>query len=129
VYGIRLDGVWMWTPHFGLGGAFTLLTTSPFEEAYGPPGMLVNGDHALAFVEGDLLEGWFTPYARFGFGLANYTRLGPNGSGAERSNGVAELEGGLALRPGPLVLRLSAAPSFYGSDFFVVFGVQLGIRF
>ncbi len=127
MYGIRLDGVWMWTPNYGFGGAMAILVTHPFEEAYGGPGMLDSGIHALAFVEADLLEGWFTPYARFGLGLANYERIyqGPE----ERLNGVAELEGGLALRGGPLVLRLSAAPSFYGSDFFLVFGVQLGVRF
>ena len=128
VFGLSLDAVWMRTPRLGFGAAWALLVGNLAGE-YFQDGVFNNGIHALFFAEGDLLEGWVSPYARLGFGLGNYERYSDDQYVTTNVNVVAELEGGVALRLSHLVMRLSAAPSFYGKDFWVVLGGQLGARF
>jgi hypothetical protein len=128
VIGLRLDGVWMRAPRYGFGAAAAALVGENVGE-YFQDGVFRHGYHGLVFAEGELLEGWVSPYARLGLGLGNYERYDDDQWSRTELNAVAELEAGLALRPGPFVFRVSAAPSFYGKDFWVVLGLQLGARF
>jgi hypothetical protein len=89
----------------------------------------------LGFVEGDLLPGVFTPYARLGIGVGNYGRYRANTPGGSYSQPQAEtdfvgqLALGVALRLGPVLARASASPSLYGKDGVVVYGLGIGARF
>jgi hypothetical protein len=127
--GASLEGVWMHRPHYGFGVAFAgLYVDNGADPYYSASGTLDRGIHGVAFAEGDLLRGWITPYARVGLGAGRYDRFYDARTQAE-INPVAVLEGGAALRIGPLVVRVAASPSLYGSDFSVPFSAQLGARF
>lgn len=126
--GVGLEGMYRLSPHYGLGAEFDGFYVDNLE--YPEPGTLESGAHCLLFAEGDLFPGWITPYARLGLGPGRYQRYhsDPYQTQAELDF-AAQLSAGLALRPGPIVGKLSASPSLFGKDFVMTYGVALGARF
>ncbi len=125
--GFGLEGVYMATPHYGVGVAAEAFYVDTLE--YPDDGSLKSGYHGVAFVEGDLLPGIFTPYARIGLGLGDYQRSRHYFETESELNLVAQATAGVALRGGPFLFRLSASPSLYGKDFVLACTAGLGARF
>jgi len=126
---VGIEGMYMLSPQLGVGGAVdAFVVDNGADPYYSPPGTLSNGFHVLGLVEGDLLKGWITPYARAGLGVGQYGRI--DGYQTESHTELAaQVAGGIALRGGPFLFRGWVAPSLYGSDFVVAFGAGLGGRF
>ncbi len=131
--GVGLEGAYAPSPHYAVGvelGAFVV--DNGADPYYSDPGTLHRGYHGLAFVEGDLLRGIVTPYVRLGVGAGNYARFEDYATHHDPTpahiNFVGQLSAGVALRT-PVVARLSAAPTLYGSTFAVVYSLGLGARF
>jgi hypothetical protein len=131
--GVGIEGAYARSPHYGFGvelGAFVV--DNGADPHYSDPGTLHRGYHGLAFVEGDLLSGIVIPYVRLGVGLGNYERYEDYAVYQEETpahiNFVGQISAGVALRS-PVVARLSAAPTLYGSTFVVVYSLGLGARF
>lgn len=131
--GLGLEGAYAPSPHYGFGvelGAFAV--DNGADPGFSEPGTLHRGYHGVAFIEGDLLSGIVTPYARLGVGVGNYERYEDYAVSREETpasiNFVGQVSAGVALRS-PVVARLSAAPSLYGSTFVVVYSLGLGARF
>jgi hypothetical protein len=127
--GASAEGLYMPQQRYGFGAHVTAFRVdNGADPQYSDDGALDGGLHAVVFAEGDLLQGFITPYARLGLGLGSHSRYhaGSTQSGLE---GVLVLEGGLALRVGPGVLRVAATPSLYGNDLLLPFGIGLGARF
>jgi hypothetical protein len=124
-----IEGVYMMNPHWGFGGTVDGFYVDNGE--YGDPGELDGGNHGLAFVEGDLLAAFITPYARVGMGAGRYRRFDAhsNFDAVPETDFVAELSGGLALRGGPVVGRAYASPTLFGKDFVMTYSVAIGARF
>lgn len=126
---VGVEGTYMLTPQLGFGAAVdAFYVDNGADPYYSEPGTLSRGYHGLAFVEGDLLKGWVTPYARLGLGAGNYTRF-QHYSTAEQLDLVGQAAAGIALRGGPIVGRVWAAPSLYGKDFVMLYGAGIGVRF
>ena len=73
--GLGIEGAYARSPHYGFGvelGAFVV--DNGADPRYSDPGTLHRGYHGVAFVEGDLLRGIVTPYARLGVGVGRYER-------------------------------------------------------
>jgi hypothetical protein len=133
---LGIEGTYMLNPHLGFGGTWEgFYVDNGADPQYSAPGTLSGGSHGLAFVEGDLLRGVFTPYARLGLGVGRYDRYYPTTPGGSYSdtqretNFVGQATLGLALRLGPVLARVSAAPSLYGRDALMLYGVGIGGRF
>jgi hypothetical protein len=131
--GVGLEGAYARSPYYGFGvelGAFVV--DNGADPRYSDPGTLHRGFHGVAFVEGDLLDGIVTPYARLGVGVGRYERWEDYAVYGEETpasiNFVGQVSAGVALRS-PVVARLSAAPSLYGSTFVVVYSLGLGASF
>ena len=131
--GVGIEGAYARSPHYGFGvelGAFVV--DNGADPRFRDYGTLHRGYHGLAFVEGDLLRGIVTPYVRLGLGVGNYERWEDYAVYGEETpahlNFVGQVSAGVALRS-PLVARLSASPSLYGSTFVVVYSLGLGARF
>jgi hypothetical protein len=131
--GVGLEGAYARSPHYGFGvelGVFVV--DNGADPRFSDPGTLHRGYHGVAFVEGDLLSGVVTPYARLGVGVGRYERYEDYAVYREetpaRINFVGQVSAGVALRS-PVVARLSAAPSLYGSTFVIVYSLSLGARF
>lgn len=133
--GAGVEGAYMMNPHLGFGGTLEgFRVDNGADPQYSEPGTLNGGIHVLAFAEGDLLKGPFTPYARFGIGAGQYHRFQSTTpySYAEtqpEADFVAQAQLGLALRLGPVLARASVSPSIFGKDALVVYGGALGGRF
>jgi hypothetical protein len=134
--GAGVEGTYMLTPHVGFGGTVEgFFVDNGADPQYSDPGTLSRGVHALGFVEGDLVKGAFTPYARFGIGVGQYERFQittPGGTYREaqpEADFVAQAQLGVALRFGPVLARGSVSPSIYGKDALVVYAAALGGRF
>jgi hypothetical protein len=127
--GVGLEGAYFPSPHYGFGGAVSaFVVDNGADPHYSENGTLDDGIAAFAFAEGDLLPGWVTPYARLGLGLGRLERF--YDSDIEYGlDFVGELSGGVAVRGGPVVLRLAVTPSLYGSDLFLAYSASLGGRF
>ncbi len=127
--GVGLEGAYFPSPHYGFGGALSAFVgDNGADPYYSENGTLDDGIAALAFAEGDLLRGWVTPYARLGLGLGRLNRFYDYDTEYE-IDFVGELSGGVAVRGGPVVLRLAITPSLYGTDPFVAYSASLGGRF
>lgn len=133
---LGLEGTYMLTPRFGFGATYEFFTVdNGADPQYSAAGTLSSGSHGMAFVEGDLLRGVFTPYARLGVGVGRYDRYRPTtpgdsyGSPRTETDFVGQVALGGALRLGPVLARVSAAPTLYGKDAVMVYGVGLGARF
>jgi hypothetical protein len=127
--GVGLEGAYFPSPHYGFGGAVSaFVVDNGADPYYSENGTLDDGIAAFAFAEGDLLRGWVTPYARLGLGFGRLDRFYDSDTELE-VDFVGELSGGVAVRGGPVVLRLAVTPSLYGSDLFLAYGVSLGARF
>lgn len=131
-----IEGTYMLNPHLGFGGTLEAFRVdNGSDPQYSKPGTLDTGSHVLGFVEGDLLEGVFTPYARLGIGVGNYGRYQPTTPGGSygqpqsETDFVGQFALGVALRLGPVLARASASPSLYGKDGVMVYGLGIGARF
>lgn len=121
------EALLMPSPHYGAGVELeAFMVDNGADPQYSSPGTLDQGYYGLAFVEGDLLRGPITPFARLGFGLGSYQRFGEGESGL---GVVARVSAGLALRVGPIVARASASPTLYGGTSALAYTAALGGRF
>jgi hypothetical protein len=133
---LGIEGTYMLKPRLGFGATLeAFYVDNGADPQYSAPGTLEGGRHALAFVEGDLLKGVFTPYARAGLGVGLYDRYQPTDASSgyaqpePETDFVGQLSLGVALRLGPVLARASASPSLYGNDAIIVYGLGLGGRF
>jgi hypothetical protein len=126
--GVGLEAQYRPSPHYGFGGELdAFFVDNGADPYYSPNGTLSRGYHGLAFVEGDLLPGMLTPYVRLGLGLGRYTRF-RDYRDEQQLDFTAQVSAGGLLRVGPVVARLSAAPSLYGKDFAMTYAFALGAR-
>lgn len=132
---VGIEGMYMMTPHLGFGGAMDAFgVDNGADPYYSSAGTLHTGFHFLALAEADLLDYWVTPYVRLGLGVGQYERYQNDGQSSyswtvSETEFVGQLAAGLALRGGPLLLRVWAAPSLYGQDLLAVYGAGIGGRF
>jgi hypothetical protein len=134
--GVGIEGAYMRTPHVGFGGTLeAFYVDNGADPHYSASGTLSRGIHALGFVEGDLLKGSFTPYARLSIGAGQYERFqhptleGDYARPEPELDFVGQAQMGVALRLGPVLARASVSPSIYGKDALIVYGAALGGRF
>jgi hypothetical protein len=120
--------VWLGRRHYGFGATIMAFYVGNSSDG-GANGELQRGLHVVPFVEREVLSGWFTPYARFGLGAGVHTRWVDPGLKESGLGLVAALEFGAAAKLGPVVIRALAGPAFFGRDFLLVYGAQIGGRF
>ena len=126
---VGIEGMYMLRPRLGFGGVVEgFVVDNGADPHYSAPHTLSGGFHFLGLVEGDLLKGWVTPYARFGLGLGQYARIN-YGRTESQTELAAHVAAGIALRGGPFLFRGWLAPSLYGGDFVLAYGAGLGARF
>ena len=125
--GVGLEGVYLPSAHFGVGAALDGFYVDNFE--YPDPGTLDRGVQGSLLAEGYLFSGWLTPYARVAVGLGGHQRYESSPWLTKTQLAfVGQLSGGLAVRGGPVVGKLSVSPSLFGKDFVMTYGVALGMR-
>jgi hypothetical protein len=131
--GVGLEAVYMPWPHFGFGAQFDTFGVDNGE--YPRDRSVLGGTLLLTFAEADLLSAWFTPYVRFGGGLASYDRMvvpahfSQNAHVDTSSGSTAQVSLGIALRGGPFLLRISASPTLLDGSWTSAYLAGVGLRF
>jgi hypothetical protein len=127
--GAGVEGAYFLSPHFALGGSVdAFFVDSGADPDYSEVGSLAGGYHGMLSAEYDALDFWITPYARVAAGVGELTRI----DGWRRPHEVefvGQLQAGFVLRGGPLIARMSVAPTLYGSDSATTFSAAVGARF
>lgn len=132
--GVGAEGAYLLSPYFALGGAVeTFAVDNGADTDEGDVGKLSHGYHGMVSAEYDALDFWVTPYARIAGGVGKYTRIEARPtSGVQQVvqlELVGQLQVGFVLRGGPIVGRLSVAPTLYGKDSATAYSAAVGARF
>jgi hypothetical protein len=132
--GLGLEASYRPWPHFGFGAQLDTFGVDNGE--YPPNGSILHGTQLLTFAEADLLTGWFTPYLRFGLGVASYDRMVvPPGYFDDAGHidtspaPTAQASVGIALHGGPFLLRISASPTLIDNRWVAAYYAGAGVRF
>lgn len=127
--GAGVEGAYFLNPHFALGGTVEAFAVdNGADPDYSDPGTLSKGYHGMLSMEYDALDFWVTPFARIAGGLGEYTRI-ESWQRPKDLELVGQLQVGFVLRGGPIVGRLSVAPTLYGKDSATAYSAAVGARF